>query len=192
MKVIEVSSPKGGVGVTSVAGMIALSASNVGLKVLFIDKARNNDIMPWAGLMTLNSNEVEESRIDNLSTLRVNPNEGFVKIPKGFDFVVIDGGNSTSGVLSDGEPVSLTRVGVTRNCYVSLKSIMNSNDYDRFVCIVENDRPLLFSDVNHILRGEATRVNYDVAVARSIDAGMIADRSHLYEWAKEFAISALI
>jgi cellulose biosynthesis protein BcsQ len=182
MKVIEVSSAKGGVGTTTVACSIALAlATKSPERVLLLDLSKNDDCTAVLGLGTnsLRENSCYGMTIQGLARQQV---KDTVSVGD-YDFVVIDAG--TEKIREYGFCVPDLRVQVVRNEYMSLRAetLAGRGNFGACVVLFQKDNALTVKDVQVVLRNVPTVFEISSNVSRAIDAGLLASRENLWsEW----------
>jgi hypothetical protein len=182
MKVIEVSSAKGGVGTTTVACSIALAlATKSPERVLLLDLSKNDDCTAVLGLGTnsLRENNCYGMTIQGLTRQQV---KDTVSVGD-YDFVVIDAG--TEKIREYGFCVPDLRVQVVRNEYMSLRAetLAGRGNFGACVVLFQKDNALTVKDVQMVLRNVPTVFEISSNVSRAIDAGLLASRENLWsEW----------
>ena len=182
MKVIEVSSAKGGVGTTTVACSIALAlATKSPERVLLLDLSKNDDCTAVLGLGTnsLRENSCYGMTIQGLARQQV---KDTVSVGD-YDFVVIDAG--TEKIREYGFCVPDLRVQVVRNEYMSLRAetLAGRGNFGACVVLFQKDNALTVKDVQLVLRNVPTVFEISSNVSRAIDAGLLASRENLWsEW----------
>lgn len=193
MKVIEVSSRKGGVGTSTVATAIATTLSKSQPdSVLLIDTSENADI--WAILGLYSPTLPTDHTIVGGHGLTVARSSRETIYPTtlnsvlSYDVVVIDIGTSAPSESYFG--VTPSRVSVVANSYLSLRALtLPSKHYpkpDSVVCVFNSECVLTQRDVTDVVGGPITIVPIDYAVARAIDAGLYDSRERLYiSWVNE-------
>lgn len=191
-------SPKGGSGTSVVAAAIALQAAAAGHDTLLVDLAGDqaavcgvetgDGIGDWfaaaadVGPEALRSLEVEVG--DRLRLLRRGGSPESRWSPERvalamalFDrspgLVVVDCGRQTG----EGLPASAEAVVVTRGCYLALRRMADAPiGHSSVVLIEEPGRALSRRDVEAAIGAIAVVLPYDPAVARAVDAGLLASR----------------
>jgi hypothetical protein len=182
MKVLEVSSAKGGVGTTTVACSIALAlAKKSPERVLLLDLSKNDDCTAVLGLGTnsLRENSCYGMTIQGLARQQV---KDTVSVGD-YDFVVIDAG--TEKIREYGFCVPDLRVQVVRNEYMSLRAetLAGRGNFGACVVLFQKDNALTVKDVQMVLRNVPTVFEISSNVSRAIDAGLLASRENLWsEW----------
>lgn len=196
MKFVSVSSAKGGVGVTTVAGAIAVTGATMGKSVLLVDFQSPRDTSALLGITDYDIDGYYNASVDavmNGGSLRIySPSfpieqfDGKKGINEDYDLVVIDAGRYQ---LEATEGFPIHRVGVARNEYMSLKNTVNFQrtvDWDMFVIINHDGNALNETDCVSVLRKECVNVPFATDMARAIDAGLFITRNKLYsEWASQ-------
>jgi CO dehydrogenase nickel-insertion accessory protein CooC1 len=182
MKVIEVSSAKGGVGTTTVACSLALAlATKSPERVLLLDLSKNDDCTAVLGLGT---NSTRENNCYGMTIQGLTRKEMKDTVSVGdYDFVVIDAGMETTRQYGLGIPD--LRVQVVRNEYMSLRAetLSGRNNFGACVVLYQKDNALTVKDVQLVLRNVPTVFEISSNVSRAIDAGLLASRDNLWsEW----------
>jgi MinD-like ATPase involved in chromosome partitioning or flagellar assembly len=182
MKVIEVSSAKGGVGTTTVACSLALAlATKSPERVLLLDLSKNDDCTAVLGLGT---NSTRENNCYGMTIQGLTRKEMKDTVSVGdYDFVVIDAGTETTRQYGLGIPD--LRVQVVRNEYMSLRAetLAGRQGFGAVVVLYQKDNALTISDVQLVLRNVPTVFEISSNVSRAIDAGLLASRENLWsEW----------
>ena len=182
MKIVEVSSAKGGVGTSTVASCLALAlAKKNPERVLLLDLSKRDDCTAILGLGT---NAMRENDWQGLTIKGLTRNE--VKDARSlgnYDFVVIDAGQETTREYAFGTPD--LRVQVVRNEYLSLRAetLAGRDNFGACVVLFQKDNALTVKDVQMVLRNTPTVFEVSAAVSRAIDAGIIMSRDNLWsEW----------
>jgi hypothetical protein len=182
MKVIEVSSAKGGVGTTTVACSLALAlATKSPERVLLLDLSKNDDCTAVLGLGT---NSARENNCYGMTIQGLTRKEMKDTVSVGdYDFVVIDAG--TEKIREYGFCVPDLRVQVVRNEYMSLRAetLAGRGNFGACVVLFQKDNALTVKDVQMVLRNVPTVCEISSNVSRAIDAGLLASRENLWsEW----------
>jgi MinD-like ATPase involved in chromosome partitioning or flagellar assembly len=182
MKVIEVSSAKGGVGTTTVACSLALAlATKSPERVLLLDLSKNDDCTAVLGLGT---NSTRENNCYGMTIQGLTRKEMKDTVSVGdYDFVVIDAGTETTRQYGLGIPD--LRVQVVRNEYMSLRAetLAGRDNFGACVVLYQKDNALTVKDVATVLRNVPTVFDISSNVSRAIDAGLLASRENLWsEW----------
>ena len=182
MKVIEVSSAKGGVGTTTVACSLALAlVTKSPERVLLLDLSKNDDCTAVLGLGT---NSTRENNCYGMTIQGLTRKEMKDTVSVGdYDFVVIDAGMETTRQYGLGIPD--LRVQVVRNEYMSLRAetLAGRNNFGACVVLYQKDNALTVKDVQLVLRNIPTVFEISSNVSRAIDAGLLASRDKLWgEW----------
>lgn len=191
-------SPKGGSGTTVVAAALAVQAAASGREVVLVDLdgdqtavfgigdgegvgdwfAASDDVGPEA----LRSLEVEVT--DRLRLLRrghTPPSRwsgermalAMALFDARADLVVVDGGRQTG----DGLPATASSVVVTRACYLAVRRVADAvRRGARVVVVEEPGRALSRRDIEAVLGEVDVVLAWDPAVARAVDAGLLASR----------------
>ncbi|MDO8363866.1 MAG: hypothetical protein Q7V88_13280 [Actinomycetota bacterium] len=187
-RVTVCASPKGGQGCTSVAAVLAVLAARSNQPTLLLDTRGDaaailgvSDPAPSSTFADAIANAVEPCerlRIasvagDQIDTDAIN---AISELVAAGHRVIVDTGTDHD-VLHRFDPLSPQRLLVTRPCYVALRRAIGVPFVpDHVVLISEQQRCLTERDVNLALALPVTSVPYDPAIARAIDAGLIAAR----------------
>ncbi len=195
-------SPKGGSGTSVVAAALALQTAVAGHDCLLVDLDGDQPailgIAPTAGPGLSDwlaaSDDVPS---DALRSLEVPVHEGLRLLAKGqtddtprrgrldlagalFDTsatsVVVDAGSGND--VDRWWPASATTVTVVRACYLALRRLVDRHDVvgDRIVLVDEAGRALNRRDIAAAVGEVALCLPWDPAVARAVDAGLLAHR----------------
>lgn len=163
---------KGGAGCSTVAATYALTRDPA-TRVLLVDNSPQGDLAALLGLPTGHEGEPCNVR-GNVMTVRVVNNHAMFDLPDlmaAADHVVID--NETRPVTHG----SHRRILVTRPCYLHLRAAAGMTRPAGIVIVREPGRALTDNDVSHALNAPIlAAVDIDPAVARAIDAGLLASR----------------
>lgn len=191
-------SPKGGSGTSVVSAAIAVQSAAVGRETLLVDLAGDQPAIfgvdggegvgDWfaaaddVGPESLRSLEVEIS--DRLRLLRrgIAPSSqwspermavAMAVFERRPDLVVVDGGRQTGCGL----PSSAATVVVVRACYLGVRRVADAaRNGARIVVIEEPGRALSRRDIEAVLGELDVVLAWDPAVARAVDAGLLASR----------------
>lgn len=175
---------KGGVGTTTVACSIALIASQDDTKVLLVDCSPQRDTLSWLGFPHKGCG-LHESVLPNLD-LAILDEVGYsfaeaTGQTDEYDLVVIDAGTTNYRLHAE----DTTQVLVVRNDYMALRNATLNKTSNNAVVLVEPNRVLTKSDCKQVLGAENTVfVEWDEAVSRAIDAGVMPTRARelVGEW----------
>lgn len=175
MKIIEVFSVSGGTGATTTACAVALSAVELEQRTLIVDARRTKNITAVLGMTDLLDNECRS--VDGNDRLYVANSYSADDALEKFDVVVVDAeGTLPYLVVKD---TDVTRIGVVRNDYISLKNQVNSNQTpDAYVCTYSEENVLTINDVRSVLSSRlgTIKVNRDSNIQRAMDAGLFKMR----------------
>lgn len=187
MKVIEVSSAKGGVGTTTTACALALALENMGNTVLILDTTGTDSVVPTLGLNPVFGLPTVSWKNITVSNIVIGNHD--VPVYEGYDYLVVDSGN-TQHKYGDR---SVTRIGVVRNEYLAIRRMMHY-PVDMFVSFTIANNALTAGDVSNVLRKTVIEAPMDSAVARSIDAGLFPRRweSIASEWSNRIVHSLVL
>lgn len=153
---------KGGQGTTVAAAVFALGLSG---HVLLGDHAESHDL---PGVFGVRMPQVGD-RVRVHEALDIIIGDG----TPGYDHVVNDNGTNRVPRVLAGE-----RVLCVRCDYLSLQAVVRSNpvEYDRIVALKYPGTALTGRDVETTLGKPTTVVEYDPAIARAVDAGLLSIR----------------
>lgn len=195
MKVITVRSHKAGQGATVTACALALAIEATGHRVALA--TNDDDTLAVYGVATGDdrlSVEVKQglqvfdaSRLGDLDTVGL---AGLVGLSDGprrhrFDVLVTDLGDATPtrATLAAVGFTAPESVEVVRPCYLALRRSTTADNAaaesrQHVAVIREDDRALTVGDVKSVLRpaGEVIEIPHAAAVARIVDAGLLAHR----------------
>jgi hypothetical protein len=155
---------KGGQGVTTCAAIHALSLPG---RVLIVDRCGDMPAMlgmadPWPG--------IHQIRPD--LDMWVEPDDTAGYDPTMYDHIVIDWGTEL--------PETGRFILVTRACYLALRRWTHWREAgrpDQVVLIREPGRALTARDIEQVVGAPVHTVDYDPAIARAVDAGLLAHRA---------------
>ena len=191
-------SPKGGSGTSVVAAALAVQAAAKGRDALLVDLGGDQSaifgveggegIGDWfaapddVGPDALRSLEVDVGdrlrllRTGRASTAQWSPERMAVAMTlfeSSLDLVVVDAGRQTGCGL----PGGAATVVVTRACYLGVRRVADApRGRSRVVVIEEPGRALSRGDIDAALGGVDVVLQWDPAVARAVDAGLLASR----------------
>jgi hypothetical protein len=196
-------SPKGGSGTSVVAAALAVQSAAAGHETLLVDLAGDQSaifgvdggdgIGDWfaaaddVGPDALRWLEVDVGdrlrllRTGRASAGRWSPERMAVAMAlfeADLDLVVVDGGRQNGCGL----PARAATVVVTRACYLGVRRVADAlgdrapRDRARIVVIEEPGRALSRRDIEAALGGVDVVLPWDPAVARAVDAGLLASR----------------
>jgi hypothetical protein len=177
--IIALSSPKHGTGVTTTAAMAALTLATTGPTVL-IDIA--GDQHAALGLSDPQGHQavavIDHLRLIDASDLSFDEQARIVTDAAGSgDHVVIDA-DDADHPIHDLLPGDTRRVWVLRPCYLALRRAMAcTRRPDSIIVVREPQRAFTVGDIEAALgiTVEAT-IDLDPAIARMVDAGLLAAR----------------
>lgn len=177
MKSLLITSHKGGVGCSTVASAIAIASAKRGTKTLLVDGKPGQ----LNALLGIGDRPYEGEVAEVTENLWLTDSVGLSNNLSQYELVVVDAGM----IQSDFGLVNAERLGVVRNCYLSLKNAVNGVKCDSYLCIEETERALNARDAEMVLRAPVTRVPYDFAVNRAVDAGLMVNRvPNIATWAE--------
>ena len=160
---------KGGQGTTVTAAVVALMHARAGRSTLLVDAAEPHDSHAVLGLAEPAEPRQPTPVVAHLDLCRAEP----ATIPTeldGYEIVVIDAGHRPAP-----EPGTTTLV--TRSCYLALRhAVALAVAPDRVVLIQEPERALRHDDIAAVLGRPVVTVPASPAVARTVDAGLLAGR----------------
>ena len=174
MEVTTFYSAKGGAGCTTVAIAYALTRE-AGERVLLIDQSPQGDMDGALGLSPSVNGErrTVSGDVAMWRSTGTDYTAGFdtYGIEGVYDHVVIDCGNHRP------DSAAVRTVLVTRPCYLHLRAAVGGNAPAGIVVVREAGRALGDSDVRYAVGAPILAiVDIDPAVARAIDAGLLAAR----------------
>ena len=182
------ASPKGGQGCTTIAAALAVLAARSSQPTLLLDTRGDaaailgvSDPAPASTVADAIANAVEPC--DRLRVVSVTGDQidadaisAISELVAAGHRVIVDTGNDHD-VLHRFDPLSPHRLLVTRPCYLALRRAIGVPFVpDHVVLISEHQRCLTERDVSLALALPVTSVPYDPAIARAIDAGLLAAR----------------
>lgn len=198
MKVIAVSSFKGGTGVTTTACALALQTAyrNSDSRVLLLDAVKAPKRSCDAILNANPTSFVERyTQITNnldyaYSEFTRSKTASYVNDLRQYDFIVVDAGDTPwKG--------NATNLSVVRNDYLSLRSFANATRgkahmIDAVVGIIHDGFALTANDVKAVTNKIVAEIPFTSTIARSVDAGMFVNRAvDLYEDTNLYEISSV-
>ena len=182
------ASPKGGQGCTTIAAALAVLAARSSQPTLLLDTRGDaaailgvSDPAPASTVADAIANAVEPC--DRLRVVSVAGDQidtdaisAISKLVAAGHRVIVDTGTDHD-VLHRFDPLRPQRLLVTRACYLALRRAIGVPFVpDHVVLISEHQRCLTERDVSLALALPVTSVPYDPAIARAIDAGLLAAR----------------
>ena len=185
MKVLEISTRKGGAGVTTVACAIALALYKKNPdRVLLVDTSENGECFPLLGYELTSQKSPISVGGSNLSVISA-PLPIDID-PTQYDFMIVDAGKTSVATSYLGE--TPLRVAVVRNAYLYLRAHTHSKmPADAVVSLHHQGHALTHGDVENVLQTYVFKYPVTDGQARSIDAGLFVSRSNLWEeWAENF------
>jgi hypothetical protein len=182
------ASPKGGQGCTTIAAVLAVLAARSDQPTLLLDTRGDaaailgvSDPAPASTFADAIANAVEPC--DHLRVVSVAGDQIDTEVISAISELVAAGHRvrvdtgTDHDVLHRFDPLSPQRLLVTRPCYVALRRAIGVPFVpDHIVLISEDQRCLTERDVSLALALPVTSVPYDPAIARAIDAGLLAAR----------------
>lgn len=183
MRFIQVAGPKGGVGTSTVATVIALKAYQQGNRTLLIDAGPRPSIEGLIG----NPYYMDTMRLDG----GVPDN---IVVDDDWDVIVLDSGLN---LVDDGNLATIADstnyVHVLRNEYLALRhylhdsSLKFAKEPTHLVTIVNEKNALTKKDVDMVVSRETIKFPFSEKVARTVDAGLLTTRLYIEEfgWADE-------
>ena len=182
------ASPKGGQGCTTIAAALAVLAARSSQPTLLLDTRGDaaailgvSDPAPASTFADAIANAVEPCdrlRVVSVAGDRIDTEaiSAMSELVAAGHRVLVDTGTDHD-VLHRFDPLSPQRLLVTRPCYVALRRAIGVPFVpDHVVLISEHQRCLTERDVSLALALPVTSVPYDPAIARAIDAGLLAAR----------------
>lgn len=164
---IEISSLKGGVGKTTLAGLVALALNEQDHKVMLIGTNGDDQLHALMGTTSLAASwqNIEIIGVDMAGKSQFHSYDFF-------DYVVVDADNRMFD-YPDGSVV--TRIGAVRNDYMTLRTMVNYTP-DFFVALTIASNVLNMRDVKSVLKRPVVEIPTDEYIARAIDAGLFVSR----------------
>ena len=182
------ASPKGGQGCTTIAAALAVLAARSNQPTLLLDTRGDaaptlgvSDPAPSCTFAEAIAHSVEPSdrlRVAFVAGDRIDTEaiSAMSELVAAGHRVLVDTGTDHD-VLHRFDPLSPQRLLVTRPCYVALRRAIGVPFVpDHVVLISEHQRCLTERDVSLALALPVTSVPHDPAIARAIDAGLLAAR----------------
>ncbi|MBI4933474.1 MAG: hypothetical protein HY828_06320 [Actinobacteria bacterium] len=182
------ASPKGGQGCTTIAAVLAVLAARSSQPTLLLDT--RGDAAAILGV----SDPAPASTVADAIANAVAPCDRLRVVSVAGDWIDTDAISAISELFAAGyrvivdtgtdhdvlhrfDPLSPQRLLVTRPCYVALRRAIGVPFVpDHVVLIAEHQRSLTEREVSLALTLPVTSVPYDPAIARAIDAGLLAAR----------------
>lgn len=160
---------KGGQGCTVTACAYAVMLAHAGRRVLLVDPL--GDVAPALGMAVMDHNSLREAA-DGLDVLSVEESLRGFDVSR-YDEIVVDAGTLT---WPDDEG-TCRAILVTRSCYLALRrAVARPVEPSRVVAIMEDGRALSVRDIERTIGAPVTAVPCDPAIARTVDAGLLAGR----------------
>jgi hypothetical protein len=182
------ASAKGGQGCTTIAAVLAVLAAQSNQPTLLLDTRGDaaptlgvSDPEPASTFVDAIANAVEPSarlRVATVAGDRIDTDaiSAISELVAAGHRVIVDTGTDHD-VLHRFDPLNPQRLLVTRPCYLALRRAIGVPFVpDHVVLISEHQRCLTERDVSLALALPITSVPYDPAIARAIDAGLLAAR----------------
>ncbi len=182
------ASAKGGQGCTTIAAVLAVLAAQGNQPTLLLDTRGDaaptlgvSDPAPAGTFAEAMANAVEPCRHLCVATIAGDQIDSdatseLERLTAAGHRVIVDTGTDHD-VLHRFDPLSPQRLLVTRPCYLALRRAIGVPFVpDHVVLISEQQRCLTERDVSLALALAVTSVPYDPAIARAIDAGLLAAR----------------
>lgn len=193
-------SVKGGVGVSTVAALFALARAGRAHPTLLVDLCGDQPallglpepdgpgILDWAAAPGRPADAINRISVDATPDLRVVPRGGgwpdgdasetIVALTKQPAHVVIDAGASNAAFARDVVAQSEHRLLVLRCCYLTLRAAQDLDIAPTGVVLLrERGRALGPGDVESVTGVPiVAEIALDIAIARSLDAGLLASR----------------
>lgn len=187
-RVTVCASAKGGQGCTTIAAVLAVLAAQSNQPTLLLDTRGDaaptlgvSDPAPAGTFADAIANAVEPCRHLRVATIAGDQIDSdatseLERLTAAGHRVIVDTGTDHD-VLHRFDPLRPQRLLVTRPCYLALRRAIGVPFVpDHVVLISEHQRCLTERDVSLALALPVTSVPYDPAIARAIDAGLLATR----------------
>lgn len=181
MEATVITTSKGGVGGSTVASILAVTSANNGVPTLIVDGCTPTSLSSILATREFDPNAPEAHFVtENLSVCGTGTFFNIDLSP--YEAIFVDAGSTNISWFHAG--VSVTRIGVIRNCYLSLKNAVGQQDKcDHYVAIIEPNRALTARDCEDVLDTSVTAVDWSPDVSRAVDAGLLIYRCDRWEWA---------